>query len=76
MVKVIRQCQHVILFLFKSTIITTPIEIYFLSGNYLFKVNTRNTKESSDMFSDVFSDVFRNRQKGAGLGVGIESKRV
>ena len=44
-----------------SSIITAPIEIYSLSGNYLFKVNTRNTKTSSDIFSDVF--------KG-----GIESK--
>ena len=40
-----------------SSIITAPVEIYFLSGNYLFKVNTRNTKTSSDMFSDVFKGV-------------------
>ena len=60
MIKDIRQCQHVIVFLFraiKSTIITAPIEIYFLSGNYLFKANARNTKTSSDMFSDVFKGV-------------------
>ena len=59
MIKDIRQCQHVIVFLFraiKSTIITAPIEIYFLSGNYLFKANARNTKTSSDITSNVNSN--------------------
>ena len=59
-VKDIRQCEHVIVFLFRaimSTIIIAPIEIYFLSGNILFKANTRNTKTSSGMFSDVFKGV-------------------
>ena len=60
MTKDIRQCQHVILFLFraiKSTIITAPTEIYFQSVNYLFKANTKNTKTCSDMFSDDFKGV-------------------
>ena len=70
MVKGIRQCQHVILFLFKSTIITAPIEIYFPSGNYLFKVNTRNTKESSDMFSDVFLTFSGTGRRGRGCRGG------
>ena len=60
MMEDIRQCQHVIVFLFraiKSTIITAPIEIYFLSGNCLFKANNKNAKISSDMLPDVFKVV-------------------
>lgn len=70
MVKGVRQCQHVILFLFKSTIITAPIEIYFPSRNYLFKVNIRNTKESSDMFSDVFLMFSGTGRRGQGCRGG------